>query len=110
MKKYITYDQLNHLNACQVELNRFKKAFGEQVLLTRTVIDKYCNRFDFTWAARNLLYQKDYKKWATLFNRNNDKIVDEKLTEKQAVKSEAILFWRLYKGPKQLYRRMEDKT
>lgn len=110
MKKYITFDQLKHLNACQEELKRFRIFFGREVLLTKKVIDTYYYKFDFAWAARNLLYQKDYKKWVTLYNRNNDKIADKKLTEEQAVKSEAILFWRLYKGPKQLYRRMEDKT
>jgi hypothetical protein len=110
MKKVIALEQLEDLNACLTQRLRFKNMFGDKVILTQKLAIKYAEIFDFTWAARNLLYQKDYKKWCTLFNKNSIQIDKGFLQDKEACKQEALLFMKLYKGKKSSYRYIKDRT
>jgi hypothetical protein len=104
MKKIITLEQLERLNACEEQKRKFKRYFGEKVILTQAIAKKHALRFDFEWASVSLLYQKDYKKWMSFYNKNDRKIDKKLLTSEQACSLEAQYFAKLYKGEKKYYR------
>ena len=63
--KTITLQQLIDKDACDYQVELFKKTFGDSVEVTRELAIKYAKDFAFDWAADNLLdapTRKIYKK------------------------------------------------
>ena len=54
----ITYEQLESLDACEDQLNLFQSLFGEEVEVTRELVITHADKFDWDWAAGNLLPRK----------------------------------------------------
>ena len=63
--KVITINMLMELNACRAEVRLFDDKFGESVEVTYENVKGVETRFDWYWAARNLLSEQaleEYKK------------------------------------------------
>lgn len=51
----ITYQQLSDLEACKDQLELFHTLFGDEVIATRRLILEHTEKFNWEWAAENLL-------------------------------------------------------
>lgn len=57
----ITLSQLRKAHACTPQVSLFEATFGEEVEVSAALALKYASKFDFSWAARNLLSPQAYK-------------------------------------------------
>ena len=80
MTKAITLTMLIEKNACQAQVELFKKYFGESVEITEYICLKYYDKFDVDWLFDNMMNEKQYALGVALWGR----AYDEYETKRQA--------------------------
>ena len=98
----ITYKQLQALDACDNQLELFQSLFGEEVEVTRELIMKHADKFDWNWAAEKLLPRKrwaEYKRVKAQALAEYKRVKAQALAEYERVKDQAWAEYRIKCAP-----------
>lgn len=105
---------IKEAGACQKQVRRFKKMFGEEAKVTITKAKEVAKIFDFDWAADNLLNYNAANQWWGEYDQAYQEFYDcsdreESLKlEDAALVKIAVNFARLYN--KKVNRRLFDNS
>ncbi len=102
----ITLKQLKDAGACRSQRMKFKKMFGEEVVVTQKLCRKVAEIFEFNWAGIHLLNDKSTCSYHRISDKNWNKacestvgcLSDRKL--KALYVFDAVLFAKLYNQKK----------
>jgi hypothetical protein len=75
----ITVAKLNQRGACVEEVARFKRCFGDSVVVTVELCVEQAHSFDFAWAIDELLFEGDRDEAEDKANENEDDDYDTAL-------------------------------
>jgi hypothetical protein len=101
MSRYITYKQLVKVDACGYERRKFKKLFGDRVLVTKERAESVSTLYEWGTVAQFLLSDAALKKFWLLLNAEyerfwNTQNIDLQKRDERYCKGTAAAFARCY--------------